>query len=337
MKLDFIRPMYERPGPYASAYLAGLSADDGRRRWRSFRDGMPEADQDTLDALEAAVAVPAPGRALFAAGGELVMAETLAGPPHLEQARWSPLPHVTPLLMDRGENVPHLRVVVDDDGAELTVFGGGSARVATGEAQKWPLPKTAQGGWSRKSYGRTVDLTREDDVEAVAHEVDEQVRRIGAELVVVAGEPKSRSLLCDHLGTKAADRVMMAEEGSRADHGEYEHDVECALDTWLERRRSELLDRHRELEGATGFARVARLLREGRVLAVLSPGELPDLVWIGAGGTQLSTDADELRGWGVESPVRERADSAIARAAAMTDAELWFSPEVSEVSAVIRY
>ncbi|MFD1932506.1 MULTISPECIES: Vms1/Ankzf1 family peptidyl-tRNA hydrolase [Nonomuraea] len=337
MRLDFIRPLYERHSPYASLYLAGLSAEAERRRWRSFRESMEEADQDSLDALEAAVAVPAPGRALFATGGEVVLAETLADPPRLEQARWSPLPHVTPLLMARGENVPHLRVVLDRDGVELMAFGGGSPRVATEAAQKWPLQRTAQGGWSRKSYKGAVDESSEHDAETVAHEVDEQVRRISAELVVVAGEPRSRSLLCDHLGTKAADRVMMAEQGSRADHDEYEHDVECTLDAWLEQRRSELLDRRREHEEAVGFERVARLLREGRVHAVLSPGELPDLVWIGAGGTQLSADADELRRWGVESPVRERADSAIARAAAMTDAELWFSPEVKQVSAVIRY
>jgi hypothetical protein len=55
------------------------------------------------------------------------------------------------------------------------------------------------------------------------------------------------------------------------------------------------------------------------------------------GGTQLSIEAEELRRWGVEAPVQDRADSAIARAAAMTDTELWFSPEVKDVAAVIRY
>ncbi|MGV9304406.1 MULTISPECIES: baeRF2 domain-containing protein [unclassified Nonomuraea] len=337
MRLDFIRPLYERHGPYVSVYLAGSDVEDRRRRWRSFRDSMEEADRDTLDALEDAWGAPAPGRALFAAGGELVLAESLAEPPPLEQVRWSPLPHVTPLLMSRGENVPHLRVVVDQAGAELTVFGGGSPRVATVEAQKWPLQKTAQGGWSQKVYERAAEETWERDAQVVAHEVDEQVRRIGAELVVVAGEPTSRSQLCDHLGTKAADRVMMVEHGSRADHGRFTQDAENALDTWLERRRADLLDRHRDNAGPVGFGQVARALREGRVHAVLSPGELPDLMWIGPGGTQLATGADELRRWGVEGPVRERADSALARAAAMTDAELWFAPEVKEISAVIRY
>ncbi|GAA3470346.1 baeRF2 domain-containing protein [Nonomuraea roseola] len=337
MRLDFARPMYERQGPYASVYLAGLSTEDRRRRWRSLREGMEEADQTTLDALEEAATDPAPGQAMFAAGGELMLAETLSEPPPQEQARWSPLPHVTPLLMLRGENVPHLRVIVDHAGAEVTVFGGGSPRRTTAEAERWPLQKTAQGGWSQKRYERMVDEGWEHNASAVAREIDEQVRRIGAELVVVAGEPKSRSLVCDHLGTKASDRVMMVEHGSRADHGPYESDAEISLDSWIERRRSELLDRHRDAEGPVGIEQVARALREGRAHAVLLPGELPELVWTGMGGTQLSIEADELRRWGVEAPVQDRADSAIARAAAMTDTELWFSPEVKDVAAVIRY
>jgi hypothetical protein len=210
------------------------------------------------------------------------------------------------------------------------------------QAEDWPLQKTAQGGWSQTRYERAAELTWERNAEAVAHEIDEQVSRTGAELIIVAGEPKSRSLLCDHLGTKAVGRVIMAEHGSRSDRsgaerGGFEDDVEASLDAWIEQRRTELLDRHREAAGPEGLEETAHALREGRVHAVLSPGELPELVWTGIGGTHLSTDAEELRRWGVESPIQERADSAIARAAAMTDAELWFSPEVEKVCAVLRY
>ncbi|WP_219460393.1 baeRF2 domain-containing protein, partial [Nonomuraea rhizosphaerae] len=235
------------------------------------------------------------------------------------------------------ENVRHLGVIVDHAGAELTVFGGGSPRPATVQATDWPLQKTAQGGWSQRRYEQAVEEAWSENAAAVAHEVDEQVRRLGLEVVIVAGEPRSRSMLVDHLGTKSADRTMMVEHGSRADHGQFERDAETALDTYLDRRRAELLDRYREASGPTGVAQVARALREGRVHAVLMPGEMDHPVWIGEGGTQLSTDAGEMRLWGVEQPLQERADSALVRAAAMTDAELWFTPEVSDVSAVIRY
>ncbi|NUR85104.1 MAG: hypothetical protein HOY71_13550 [Nonomuraea sp.] len=333
MRLDFIRPLYEHRGPYASVYVAGLTGPEREARWKSLRDQLPQAEPETLDALEEAAGEPGPGCALFAAHGRVVLSEAFRTPPP-ELAQWTPLPRVTPMLMLRGENVPHLRVIVDNAGAELTAFGGGSARTAAVGAVSWPLQKTAQGGWSQKHYERE---SWERDATAVAHEIDEQLWRIGAELVVVAGEPRSRSMLCDHLGTKAADRVMMVEHGSRADHGGFERDVETALDSWLDRRRTELLDRFRAAEGPFGLARVGHALREGRAQAVLVPGELPARVWVGRGATQLSTDAGELRAWGVELPERERADSAIARAAAMTDAELWICPELSDVAAVLRY
>lgn len=337
MRLDFIRPLYERRGPYASVYLGALTRPERGTHWHSVRDQLDHhVDKATMDALEEEALRAAAGRALFATHGDVVLAESLAEAPY-EMAVWTPLPHITPLLLRRGENVPHLRVIVDHAGAELTMFGSGSPRTSIVEAASWPLQKTAQGGWSQKRYERAVDETWEKNAVAVAHEIDEQVRRIGAELILVAGEPKSRSYLLHHLGTKSADRVTMVEHGSREDHGQFEADVERALDDWLGRKRAELLERHQESAGPTGTARVSHALREGRVHALLMPGELPKPVWIGGGGTQLATDQGELRRWGVSEPVQERSDSALVRAAAMTDAELWFTDAVSDVAAVLRY
>lgn len=331
MRLDFIRPLYERQGPYASVYLAAI-----RGFPRPLREELAQADAATLDAVEREAVEPAPGRVVFATHGDVVLEEVLAEPPPRALAAWSPLPRVTPMLMWRGENVPHLRVIVDRAGVELTVYGGGSPRTAAVAPDPWPLHRTARGGWARRLYGHGPGQVWERDAESVAEEIDEQVRRIGAELVVVAGEPLSRSYLCDRLGTKAADRVLMVEHRG-GDREGYARDAETALDGWIARRRDELLERHREHAGPTGLAQVAHALREGRVHAVLTPGELGQPVWAGKGGTQLSTDANELRDWGVEEPVCERADSAVARAAAMTDAELWFCPQLDDLGAVIRY
>lgn len=340
MRLDFIRPLYERRGPYASAYLGALTGPERKAHWRGARDALTQdgqVDEATLEALQEEAMRAAPGRALFATHGDVVLAESLDHPPR-ECAVWSPLPHVTPLLMQRGENVPHLRVIVDHAGAELTVFARGAPRRATVEAAAWPLQKTSQGGWSQKRYERAVEECWERNAVAVAHEIDEQVRRLGIELILVAGEARSRSYLLHHLGTKSADRVTMVEHGSREDHGQFERDVERALDEWLDRRRAELVERHLESGGPTGTARVCQALREGRVHALLLPERLlPKQVWIGEGGTQLATDPAELRRWGVREPVPERADSALVRAAATTDAELWFTDAVDDVTAVLRY
>lgn len=336
MRLDFIRPLYERGGPYTSVYVGALTERDRSVQWTSLRDKAERAGAVVPEALETEALRPGPGQALFATAHDLVLAERLSEPP-VPLVHHSPLPRVTPMLMRRGENVPHLRVVVDHAGADVTVFGGGSPRSATIEAEDWPLQKTAQGGWSQKRYERAVEETWEKNAVAVAQEIDEQVRRIGADLVLVAGEARSRSMLGDHLGSKSTDRMLMVEHGHRGDLGGFERDVEAALDDWLDRRRAGLLDRHREQDGPVGISLVARALREGRVQALLLPGELDRQVWIGEGGTQVSTDEGELRDWGVQEPVTERADSALVRAATMTDAELWFTDQVPDVAAVLRY
>ncbi|TDE38241.1 hypothetical protein E1295_33645 [Nonomuraea mesophila] len=339
MRLDLIRPLFERQGPYASVYLGAYTIPERKAQWRSLRDRLEvngDSRKATVDALEEEMRLATPGRAMFAAHGEVVLGEPLAEPPH-PLALWSPLPCVTPMLMQRGENVPHIRVIVDHAGAEVSVFGAGSPRRTVVEAATWPLQKTSQGGWSQKRYERAVDENWEKNAMAVAQEIDEQARRIGPELILVAGEAKSRSYLLQHLGTKTADRVLMVEHGSRSNHGQFDEDVERALDGWLDRKRAELLERHQEMNGPTGMARVAHALREGRVQAVLTPGELPKPVWIGEGGTQLATDPDELRRWGVPEPVQERSDSALVRATAVTDAELWFTDAVTDVAAVLRY
>jgi hypothetical protein len=64
------------------------------------------------------------------------------------------------------------------------------------------------------------------------------------------------------------------------------------------------------------------------------------MMWIGPEPTQLSTDPAELAAWGVEEPMRERADAALARAVAATDAELWFVPRLESpdgIGALLRF
>ncbi|MFC5818417.1 Vms1/Ankzf1 family peptidyl-tRNA hydrolase [Nonomuraea sp. NPDC050478] len=336
MRLDFIRPLYERPGPYASVYVGGLTARDRSALWTSLCDELERAGGTESEALREEVLSPGPGRAVFAVHGDVVLSEPLPEAPR-PLAAFSPLPLVTPMLMQRGERVPHLRVIIDHAGADVSVHGNGSPRKTTVEAEEWPLQKTAQGGFSQRHYEKAVEETWEKNAVAVAQEVDEQVRRTDAQLVLVAGEPHSRSLLCDHLGPRSTGRIQMLERGHRNATGGFEQDVETALGGWLDDRRAELLNRHGEQDGPTGVARVAQALREGRVHALLMPGELPRTVWIGEGATQVSRDAGELRTWGVEHPVQERADSALVRAAAMTDAEIWFTDQVEDVAAVLRY
>ncbi|MBO0776672.1 MAG: hypothetical protein J2P34_10175, partial [Actinobacteria bacterium] len=81
--------------------------------------------------------------------------------------------------------------------------------------------------------------------------------------------------------------------------------------------------------GAEGLAATLTALADGQVseLFVADRPSSTASAWIGPAATDLAASAQQLQERGVPGPVAERADAAIARAAAATDAELRFLPE----------
>ncbi|GAB3904103.1 hypothetical protein GCM10027612_71470 [Microbispora bryophytorum subsp. camponoti] len=161
MRLDFIRRLYERGGPYASVYADTDRSSEGaanviQRRWAHLRERLAEegAPASALGPIGELLLDPgwaAPGRAAFAVEGEVLLTEPLAARPRRQTARWSPLPHVVPLLAQRGEHVPHVEVLADRAGGDVAVVADGRRRELTVEVadQDRPLQKTGQGAGRR--------------------------------------------------------------------------------------------------------------------------------------------------------------------------------------------
>ncbi|BCJ43402.1 hypothetical protein GCM10010168_42880 [Actinoplanes ianthinogenes] len=111
MRLNLLRPLYERPGPWASVYLdtsqdAGDASRAAESRWSAARDALADAGCDplTVHALDDAVMdhhPEVPGRhglALFATAGEVIMRQVLPDPPAAITA-YDPLPHAMPMVV----------------------------------------------------------------------------------------------------------------------------------------------------------------------------------------------------------------------------------------------
>ncbi|MFF4777384.1 baeRF2 domain-containing protein [Microtetraspora fusca] len=356
MRLDSVRHLYERRGPFVSVYLdtARITEDAATAvelRWRRIDEeltarGAPPEVRAPIGELVKEPTQAAPGRAVFAEGTSVVLTEPLAAPPRREIARWSPLPHVVPMLAQRGETVPHLEVLADHAGADVIVSCGGRKRELTVEAAaEWPIQKTGQGGWSQTRYERDAEETWRRNAVAVAEVMEKEAHGIGAEVIVLAGEPQTRRMIMDALSKDTASRVVVAERGSRAPGAAdepFQSEVNHAIEVWQRKRHTALLDAYHAGPYATGLAETARVLRDGRVATLLLRDDPTSdaTLWIGPEGTQLAADPGELNDLGVDLPVEERADAALARAVAMTDAELWFVPELDSpdgVGAVLRY
>jgi len=341
MDLQFLRPLYEGSGGYVSVYLdTSRDAEDPASavdlRWRSARGRLASAGADdaTLDALAGVMTSQgAPGRAAFGRGGEVVLTEPLPHPPRREIARLAPLPHVMPLLAQRGPRVPHLQVMARHDGGEIaSVTGAGLVEDEEVTGTGWPVHKTKGGGWAQLRYQRSTEEAWETNAKELAGRVTAGAREVGAELIVVGGDPVARTLLVRQLGPDLAAITVVIDREVTADSEQVAQAAYQAVADHIERRSRERFEHWRTQlahdRGVAGLAATMAALRDGGVaeLVIADHPESAGTAWIGPGGTDLAEAAAELTGRGVPDPVADRADAALARALATTDASLYFLP-----------
>jgi hypothetical protein len=372
VRLSFLNELYKvenlsrRPGPYCSVYLDTTRATSDalhaiQVRWRDLADvlrqsGAPAADLDALN--EVVPELRGEGRvghAVFATGGEVVLAAELAGPPPRDIARFGPLPHTMPLIAQVPETVPHVLVVVDRVGADVSAVGHGQhvEREVTGDT--YPIRKVRAGGWSERRYQQRAEDTWERNAARVARAVTESANACRAEVVLVAGEERAVAELLDAFGDDLRAEIVEVGTGGRApgiDEEAFraqvrkllEERVAARLAATLETFRAELGRRRHAADGLA--ASVAALQRaEVATLLVSENASDPDAetkLFIGPEPTHLALTRDELTAFAVAEPVEERADAALVRAAAGTDAELVVVPEPEQrftdgVGAVLRF
>jgi Bacterial archaeo-eukaryotic release factor family 2 len=365
MHLSFLRSLYDVPQPagWASVYLdASHDTEDANRaialRWRGARDDLRDqgADEPTLMALDTAIAEypPLPGEqglAAFAAAGRVRLTLNLPHPPRRQQATFTPLPHVTPAAVELGEQVRWLRVVVDRTAADLDGATSGAVdRLAmVSGSSKYPIHRAKPGGWSAPRYQRAAVENWQRNAEEIAKAAAELAERIGAEVIVLAGDPHARELLAHRLPVRWRERVVLA-EGSRAPGADLEPLADAttiAIAEVAERRRLDALDRLRSQLGrdaaaGVGLPAVVAAIQRAQVdvgFLADDPGWTAD-VWIGPVPTEVATTADELRSAAVADPILVPADDAILRGLTATDAEL-VTTDVADlpsgVAALLRY
>jgi hypothetical protein len=341
VKLGFLRPLYDQIGDYVSVYLNTDRAQEKAveaidARWRAAREGLVAAGASpaSLTAVAAAIggsAEAAAGQAVFARDGAVTFTGALDGPPRREIARLAPLPHLMPLLAQHRPPIPHLRVSATRTGGEIVAVGGSGGEWRDWVAgQQWPVHKTSVGRWSQD---HSVEETWNANARELAAEVVAVAARVDAQHVIVAGDVRARSLLLDHLPKLLAGSAVVVDEEVSADSQAVAEAADRALSRWAGHDVRERFDDWRTRVahglGVEGLAATMAAFRDGQVsdLFLVDNPSSTAAAWIGPAGHDLAATQQDLLERDVPAPVTDRADAAIVRAIASTDAELHFLPE----------
>ncbi|MFM7719327.1 MAG: hypothetical protein ACKO8G_07590 [Actinomycetota bacterium] len=351
-------------GPFLSVRLATepAVANAGPRshlRWRRLRedllrDGVPDELVGLVDApVEDAHRWGDVLHVVVTSAGELFVEHADADEADVALARYEWLPWLLPVLAVRQATLPHLVVLTDRRGADITaVRRGGAELLETFTASEEPAQRTAQdgfGAWAEHKLQHWAENTWEHNAGEVATEVERLARLVGARLILVAGDVRAVQFLRDDLPGDLASLVRVAGgERTNADGSGgltggaapfVREAVEAETRALLARFAEEIGQGDRAVQGAE------------EVLGALSAGQVETLLiadlpgderqaWFGASPSQVAaTEASaELLGFrGRPGRLREVA----ARAAVGTGATVRVLPSgagsADDLGALLRW
>lgn len=371
MQLDFLKSVFATTGPYATAYFDVIPTENAAReialRWRALREQLSSAgvSDKLLDAMqEAAVRPPTlggrQGRFLVGAGEGLLIAEALSQPPRPEGARWDVLPHLYPLVREHASVVPHVRVLCDRVGADITVTGPLGDDVAEEHVKggTYPIRRHGRGGWAQRRFEERAENLWDRNARKVAESVDRLVAQTGAQLVVAAGDVRAVTYLRDELGERARGILTVVDTGARTegiDAARLEEEMRQVVQRHAEQALQPLIDafeqeRGRQGAACEGLAPVVAALQKAQVdtlLLAVDDNVVPlvdgEQLWAGPDPLQLGVNEADVRALNADEAWSLRADDVLIRAVAGTDASIVLVPQAGGpqlqqgVAAVLRY
>src|SRR6266536_4551188 len=233
LDLSAVRGLARPLDPVASVYL-GLATsnptldagEDLDLRWRSIGSRLASegADPATIDAIGSVVAGTTSypmELALFAASGQVRLGHHIPGGAPFDRARFGAPADLVPLLRWLQRHPPHVVVLTDRTGADMTTVpaaaAAGSTRTVVGPDDE--IERNAPGGWSQPRYQRRAEDSWLHNAAAVAGAVTEEMARVDADLVLVAGDVRATQLLGERLRRSAADATIHRLPGGRSPDG----------------------------------------------------------------------------------------------------------------------
>ncbi|MCW2700264.1 MAG: hypothetical protein JWQ45_1799 [Blastococcus sp.] len=368
MDVSFLEPVFAASGPYATVCAdvthTTENADtelDLRVRALSDRlteQGAPEAVVESvrarlLEGNEGGEAGTLRGRALVVASdGSVVLDHALVGAPTREVAEWSPQPALLAVLRQLPGRVPHIVVLTDRTGADITYIGapGTVEEERTVEGETFQIRKFQGGGWAHHRYQHNAENKWVHNAEEVATQISSMARRLAPRFVLVAGDVRARQILTDRASDLWSDLIVSMDEGGRAAGADREP---------VDRREAELVAEHEARECAevieqiasasahglslTGTALVVDALRKNQVeTLVLADRPDDEKLLVGGSPLELGVSQDDMQALGSQEVHSVPGERALIAAAVATRAGVVVVPRAAmpgdiPVAAILRY
>ena len=367
MDVSFLEPVFAVPGPYATVcadvtHTTETADTELDLRVRAVAEKLSEqgAPEDVVEAVrarllegnEGGAAGTLKGRALVVASdGSVVLDEPLVDAPLREVAEWSPQPELMPVLRQLPGRVPHVVVVADRVGADITYVGmsGQDDEERTVEGDTFHMRKVKVGGWAHDHWQNSAENQWEENAGRVADRITSYARRRSPQFVLIAGDVRARTILADQATDLWKDLVVTMDEGGRAAGADREP---------VDRREAELVAEHEARECAeilekvqaagahglsvTGLHRVVEAMRKGQVetLVLADDPDHATTLLVGNSPLELGVNQQDMDALGMEGEVvpadRALVAAAVASSAGVVVVPLSAVPE-HPVAAVLRY
>ena len=366
MDVSFLQPVLDASGPFATVcadvtHNTEHAATELELRARAAAErlteqGAPDKVVEVvrsrlLEADEGGAAARQKGRALVvAADGTVVLDQALVNAPTRELAEWSPSPDLLPVLRQLPGRVPHIVVLTDRTGAEITFMGGpGQIEEETVQGDTFQIHKFQGGGWAHHRYQHNTENKWIHNAEEVGQHIASMVRRLAPRFVLVAGDVRARQILTDRAAGSWSDLIVSMDEGGRAAGADREP-VDVRMNELIaEHEAREVAEAVEKIDAAgahglavTGTAAVVEALRKGQVeTLVLAQDPAEDTLLVGSSPLELGVDQHDMDALGIHGEIVP-ADRALLPAAVAGRADVVLvpasaMPDGASVAAVLRY
>jgi hypothetical protein len=367
MDVSFLEPVFAAPGPYATVcadvtHVTENADQELDLRVRAVAEQLTEqgAPENVVEAVRARLlegneggeAGTLRGRALVVASdGSVVLDEALVAAPTREIAEWSPQPDLLPLLRQLPGRVPHIVVLTDRVGADITYVGASGQVEAeeTVQGDDFQIQKVQVGGWAHHRYQHNSENKWVHNADQVAEQLTSMARRLDPRFILLAGDVRARQILTDRASEVWKDLVVSMDEGGRAAGADREP---------VDRRETELVAEHEaraisdvvekiEAAGAHGLAltgteAVVDALRKSQVeTLVLADDPEDEKLLVGDSPLVLGVNQHDMDALGIHGTVvphdRALVAAAVASSAGVVVVPRSAMPGGTPVAAVLRY